>query len=330
LILKQREILEEVKEKNNYYMTHEIVDKYERSIRHLETQIQQLHQDTPGAALPERSLVSYYDFLNSSKTAKQVDFGVQVNTIQPQQQTKQQPQQPVMLVNDPAISKMMGMMSHIIQQQHEQNLFNQEQRTPRKENVRFEDVSEVLSLPAPSPTRSRSRSMTEIANGSDAESIESEDSDSTVGTPKTRRHSFTSKRPSKEVVPDNVQEIYTALQQDIKNLEEQKQRLKQREEAVSERERTIQVASKPPQDPRSLYAASSINNYHYTSESSGEEVKRAVPKLGFFDRLVDKLIGQSPDNCIALICGKCFSHNGLMMIEDAKKTRSTLLLLFTN
>lgn len=39
--------------------------------------------------------------------------------------------------------------------------------------------------------------------------------------------------------------------------------------------------------------------------------------LGFLERMLDKIMGQSPQNCIAMICDRCNSHNGLLMLEDA-------------
>ncbi len=37
---------------------------------------------------------------------------------------------------------------------------------------------------------------------------------------------------------------------------------------------------------------------------------------GWLGRVVDRLMGHCPEDCLALICDQCHSHNGLMMLED--------------
>jgi hypothetical protein len=315
LILRQREILEEVKQKNNYYMTHELVEKYERSIKYMERQFQLPE------AVSEKSLLAYYDYISASSNVAKIDVGVQVNiepVNSPRQTSPAAQQKPVVVVDDQAISKMMGMMTHLIRQQHYQQQIREKERTQLPESVNkdlsFEDVSDRLPLP--------SLKNKKISKESSS-STEQPETDETQGknTANEQAKSIDTTAAETDTLDrKSLQQLYQAIQHDMQQLEEQRLKLQRKEQALKERERILDVALRPPATPSDLYSPTSIGNYQFEpTVGPSDDIKRVVPKLGLFDRIIDKLIGQSPDQCIALICCRCFSHNGLMMMEDAKK-----------
>ncbi|KAL0484436.1 lspA [Acrasis kona] len=302
LIIRQREILEDVKQKNNYHTTSELVDKYERSIRRMENQINRNKNSPNDGSMSERSLSVYYDYL-TEKTPEKVDVGVQTIQVQPQHRSATlSPKQnkPVVMVDNEAITTMMNMMNKMMRS--------------KSGDVKFEDVSDVLALP-PSSQESDSKKRRELTRsqsfGSFSENDITDDTH-TKNEQENRRRSLSSTDKARIEQSNKLMEQWNALK-------EQQTQLRIREEVLRQRERNMDTATKPPLSPSSLYSPSSIHNYNYVPAASEDDVKSVGPKLGFFDRVIDKLIGQSPDNCIALICGKCFSHNGLMMIEDANK-----------
>jgi hypothetical protein len=65
-----------------------------------------------------------------------------------------------------------------------------------------------------------------------------------------------------------------------------------------------------------LNQSSKEPNYGKFAEKYKMDVS-ATKFTGFwFERLLDKLVGYSPVNCLALICEQCKVHNGLVSIED--------------
>lgn len=329
-------------------MTNELVEKYERSIRHLERQI---NKETSKSS----SLISYHDYLNSSSNVAKKDVGVQVQ-MEPQISQQSGSEQPVVIVDDKALANMMNIiMNNFIRQQQAKR--EELEHAQLKKKLKDETNNKILPLPAPKKAdhrdnkRKRSQSLMSFANDGEISSTGSDDSESSTSAQdesvrNKRRHSLSedrAKQPetedeqNREILPlsaiemiesgaldrEQLQQFYQSLRQEIQVLEERRIELQRKENELLERERFFDVATQPATHHSDLYSQSSIKNYRFepidvNDDDNAEQIKQVVPRLGFIDRVIDKLLGQSPDNCIALICSKCFSHNGLKMMEDAK------------
>lgn len=127
---------------------------------------------------------------------------------------------------------------------------------------------------------------------------------------------------------NNDSNIITHQQQ----LEQELARLKQKDLALRERETKIiqyekqlnslsATQNQQPIGADALYSSSLTGRYKVYVENNKTgfvENKKETTKPNWFDRLLDRIVGQSPETCYALICSQCCSHNGLLMIEDAE------------
>ncbi|KAI7866014.1 hypothetical protein BDF14DRAFT_1817697 [Spinellus fusiger] len=56
------------------------------------------------------------------------------------------------------------------------------------------------------------------------------------------------------------------------------------------------------------------------------ENQRPPSQPQWYDRLVDALVGEdSPESKYALICGHCYTHNGLVLVQEMETIRKCLV-----
>ncbi|KAL9648427.1 hypothetical protein ABK040_014047 [Willaertia magna] len=118
---------------------------------------------------------------------------------------------------------------------------------------------------------------------------------------------------------EKVKLVLKQLQSDMIKLRQKENLLRERESKLNQKELQIErKLNQQPLSPNLLYSRELTGRYVYSlkDNNNGFVENRNIVKPGWFDRLLDKVVGQSPENCIALICTRCCSHNGLLMLED--------------
>jgi len=78
------------------------------------------------------------------------------------------------------------------------------------------------------------------------------------------------------------------------------------------------------------HSSGDSNEGDQTSEPTGSHQSKASSlsnaltttmgkkKTSWFDRVLNKVIGNDAEHCVALICEECHTHNGLQLLEDAR------------
>ncbi|KAG2386458.1 hypothetical protein C9374_002202 [Naegleria lovaniensis] len=123
----------------------------------------------------------------------------------------------------------------------------------------------------------------------------------------------------------NIIALQQQLEQEIARLKQKDLALREREAKIVQYEKQLNSLSvaknQQPIGADALYSSSLTSRYRVYVENNKTgfvENKKETTKPNWFDRLLDRIVGQSPETCFALICSQCCSHNGLLMIEDAE------------
>lgn len=86
-----------------------------------------------------------------------------------------------------------------------------------------------------------------------------------------------------------------------------------------------------PRGPQGPYGSQSPNFAHQNNGMPPSQHSSPNMERHWYDKIVDVIVGdEGPDTKYALICGKCFAHNGLALpqeIEDIRKSRVNRIVL---
>jgi len=244
------------------------------------------------------------------------------------------------------MSKLFGMVSML---SHQQATSNRRQQKLHALESFTSDIPDSNIKKSSSFRHSKVKQLEEAVKPSESEPVlensDSQDSDASVSTPSRRKRANSfhgDKTPSSKENTEALENM--AISKDItvpgsdllmKQFEQEMVKIKQKENLLKEREakliqREIQLEKQVSQlssmhkqaiTPSALYSPDLTGRYkvHVEKNTSGfVENKKDITKPNWFDRLLDRIVGQSPENCYALICSRCCSHNGLLMIDDAE------------
>jgi hypothetical protein len=287
LLIKQRNALEKLKKESDYYTTYLLVQKYESSIAEIESQLLNI----PNHYLQKQQ---------------------QIHQQQQRQQQQQQRKKKEYVSTGTQTDVMMNF---------DTSLFEERSTTERVLSPLRRGHSELLASPVSdldldTPTRPRARSLSEvelipaIMGPDDTDNVQSSDNNR---TPRRRSASVKSELETERrlaMQQQKLQQMYIQLKAEISNMEQRRHKMERQERELEQRKKDLIAANKAPVSRNKLYDES------FTSRYQKKDVQARNVKSSWLDRLVDKVMGQSPEDCLALICDKCSSHNGLVMFDD--------------
>lgn len=354
LLLKQKEILEDLKQQNDYYATHDLIQKYERAIQVLQRHVtrkrkklqifknlkkrkdfKSLEEEYEDDMETTEILLSNYPYFSYEVYRKYATRNTLLdseNSSQPEQDKTEKTMTTITTQTDSSL----GIETHSQQLQTQQILeqsmnklysmvsaINENQKRVQKIQS-LQTVAENASPLFKSHSFRIPKEKTSVSVGT----IE-EDSDT-----RKRANSLSSQEKAESNQETNQGTEERLEVSKISELDDQLLKLKQREQLLKEREaklifrelnfekqlNALALQKQNAISPNALYSPELTGKYRISIDknNNGFVENSKTCKPNWFDRLMDRVVGQSPENCYALICSRCCSHNGLMMMDDAE------------